>query len=357
MSWRSPRPSSPTTTAPPRRCGPLNRASRLERVSRSLQALRRAAAEHRVCRYDGDDRLYRAGPHSDPQERQWLAADAGLDRRVRLDRLHSVCRAAAGQSIPLRGRFVSANNKIVPDTYPYFLSRDWDLPNRAERIDELLAATASNRRRRAPRFRPIRCRIAARRLVPLMSRIVPKDELSREAIERLRAWDFRMDRTMSSRCCLLLGCGPLPRRFSSGQLGDAGKDYWDLHPEVIETVLTDYSEWCAISTVSGVGASFRGSSQSGEGRGGDEQALIPAGTQPNGCDALLSATLDSALAGLRETYGPDMAHMAMGARPCREVSERGIHAHPGAARLDRRRDTDRRRVRHGQPRVDDDPRR
>ena len=35
--------------------------------------------------------------------------------------------------------------------------------------------------------------IAARRLVPLMTRIVPGDEQSREAIERLRGWDFRMD--------------------------------------------------------------------------------------------------------------------------------------------------------------------
>ena len=43
-------------------------------------------------------------------------------------------------SNPASGHFVSANNKIVPDSYPYFLSRDWDLPNRAERIDELLAA-------------------------------------------------------------------------------------------------------------------------------------------------------------------------------------------------------------------------
>ena len=41
---------------------------------------------------------------------------------------------------PASGHFVSANNKIVPDSYPYFLSRDWDLPNRAERIGELLAA-------------------------------------------------------------------------------------------------------------------------------------------------------------------------------------------------------------------------
>ncbi len=60
---------------------------------------------------------------------------------------------------PPSGHFVSANNKIVPESYPYFLSRDWDLPNRAERIEALLAATpvqiAANA---APRSRPIRCR-------------------------------------------------------------------------------------------------------------------------------------------------------------------------------------------------------
>src|SRR5215472_10271649 len=42
---------------------------------------------------------------------------------------------------PPSGHFVSANNKIVPPGYPYFISRDWDLPNRAERIEELLTAT------------------------------------------------------------------------------------------------------------------------------------------------------------------------------------------------------------------------
>ena len=59
---------------------------------------------------------------------------------------------------PPSGHFVSANNKIVPESYPYFLSRDWDLPNRAERIEALLAATPVQTPRRAPRSRPTRCR-------------------------------------------------------------------------------------------------------------------------------------------------------------------------------------------------------
>ena len=67
-----------------------------------------------------------------------------------------------------------------------------------------------------------------------------------------------------------------------GRLGEAGKDYWNLHPQVIENVLRRHPEWCADATESG------------------------------GCDALLAATLDSALAGLREQYGSDMAQWRWG---------------------------------------------
>ena len=52
---------------------------------------------------------------------------------------------------PSSGRFVSANNKIVPNSYPYFISRDWDLPDRAERINTLLDATPVQELRRRVR--------------------------------------------------------------------------------------------------------------------------------------------------------------------------------------------------------------
>jgi penicillin amidase len=58
---------------------------------------------------------------------------------------------------PTSGHFISANNRIVPAGYPYFVSRDWDLPNRAERIAALLAATPVQTPRRARRSRPTRC--------------------------------------------------------------------------------------------------------------------------------------------------------------------------------------------------------
>jgi penicillin G amidase len=216
------------------------------------------------------------------------------------------------RSNPASGRFVSANNKIVPDTYPYFLSRDWDLPNRAERINELLAAEPLQSPAASAAIQADTLSIAARRLVPLMSRINPRDDTSRQAIERLGAWDFRMDAEEVAPLLFTAWLRAFAEAVFVGRLGDAGKDYWNLHPEVIENVLIDYPEWCTASAESGVGPFLRGSSQSWEGRGGGEQARDPASTQPNGCDGLLSATLDSALVGLRETYGPDMAKWQWG---------------------------------------------
>ncbi|HEY1505289.1 MAG TPA: penicillin acylase family protein, partial [Stellaceae bacterium] len=42
---------------------------------------------------------------------------------------------------PPSGRFVAANNKIVPDSFPYMITKRWELPYRAQRITELLDAT------------------------------------------------------------------------------------------------------------------------------------------------------------------------------------------------------------------------
>ena len=148
------------------------------------------------------------------------------------------------RSNPASGRFVSANNKIVPDSYPYFLSRDWDLPNRAERIDELLAAEPIQSPEASAAIQADTLSIAARRLVPLMSRINPQTDRSLAAIKRLRAWDFRMDRREVEPLLFTAWLRAFAEAVFIGRLGDAGRDYWNLHPQVIENVLTHHPEWC-----------------------------------------------------------------------------------------------------------------
>jgi penicillin amidase len=186
---------------------------------------------------------------------------------------------------PASGRFVSANNKIVPETYPYFLSRDWDLPNRAERITELLAATPLQSPAASAVIQADTLSIAARRLVPLMSRIVPGSEpgndRAREAIKHLAGWDFRMDRDKVEPLLFTAWLREFAHDLFLRHLGEAAADYWDLRPQVIERVLTAHPEWC-----------------------GDQGA--------GSCDALLAGALDAALTALGRTYGPEMEQWLWG---------------------------------------------
>jgi penicillin amidase len=184
---------------------------------------------------------------------------------------------------PASGHFVSANNKIVPDTYAYFLSRDWDLPNRAERIEELLAAAPRQSSAASAAIQADTLSIMARRLVPLMIRIAPANETAREAIERLRAWDFRMDADKVEPLLFTAWLRIFAHDVLFGRLGEAAADFWDLRPQIMEAVLTRRPEWC---------------------------------TDPKrpeeSCDTRLATALDTALAQLRQAYGTEMARWEWG---------------------------------------------
>ena len=137
------------------------------------------------------------------------------------------CRTATN---PPSGRFVSANNKIVPDSYPYFLSRDWDLPDRAERIAALLDAEPLQTPATSAAIEADTLSLMAKRLVPLMTRIAPADPAAREAIELLRHGISAWTATRPHRCCSRPGCA-FSHAVLFGRFGDAVADYWDLKPE------------------------------------------------------------------------------------------------------------------------------
>jgi penicillin G amidase len=184
---------------------------------------------------------------------------------------------------PAAGWLFSANNKIVPDSYRHFLSRDWDLPNRAERIAELLAATPRQSPAASATMQADTLSLMARRLVPLMTRIAPANARAREAVDRLRAWDFRMDADKVEPLLFTAWLRQFAHDLLFARLGADAADYWDLRPQVMEAVLTRRPDWCA-----------------------DPQH--PDET----CDARLAAALDRALSRLRVDYGPDMAQWRWG---------------------------------------------
>jgi penicillin G amidase len=195
---------------------------------------------------------------------------------------------------PPAGHFVSANNKIVPDSYPYFLSRDWDLPNRAERIEALLDAIPVQSPSTSAAIEADTFSLMAKRLVPLMTNITPADQASRQSIALLRHWDFHMDRDKVAPLLFTAWLRQFSHAILFGRFGDAVAGYWDLRPQVMEAVLTERPDWC-----------------------GD---LKRPGTET--CATRLAQSLAAALAELRRAYGDDIsrwqwgrAHVAVFANP------------------------------------------
>ncbi|HZK91420.1 MAG TPA: penicillin acylase family protein [Stellaceae bacterium] len=184
---------------------------------------------------------------------------------------------------PASGYFVSANNKIVSDNYPHFISRDWDMPSRAERIAKLLAATPLQSPDASAAIQADTLSLMARRLVPLMTKVVPSNDMAREAVERLQGWDFHMDADKVEPLLFTAWLRHFSRAVLYAHLGDAAADYWDLKPQVMEAVLTQRPDWCADPKKSG-----------------------------ETCGTRLAESLDAALDELRRGYGGEMAQWQWG---------------------------------------------
>jgi penicillin amidase len=84
----------------------------------------------------------------------------------------------------------TANNKVVSDNYPYFITYDWSPPYRAQRITELLKA---KERLSAEDFRDIQADIydiPAGIFTPYALQVKPSTEQGKQAVEILGKWDF-----------------------------------------------------------------------------------------------------------------------------------------------------------------------
>jgi penicillin G amidase len=176
---------------------------------------------------------------------------------------------------PASGRFLSANNRIVPDGYPYFLGRDWDMPNRAERIAALLDATPVQSPDTSAAMQADILSIEAKDLLPLLLQAAPSSKRAGQALDLLRAWDGRMARDQVAPLLFIAWLRQLDRVLLADKLGDAFPDYWALRPNVVRLILTEHREWCEASA---------------------------AEAAPS-CTAALSRSLDLALDDLAQRYG------------------------------------------------------
>jgi penicillin amidase len=92
---------------------------------------------------------------------------------------------------PTSGRIVTANQQIIGEEYPYYLTDRWAAPYRAWRIHELLDQQKihdvdSFRTMQMDSLSPV-----ARELIPFLMETQPADEADARLMDILRAWDYR----------------------------------------------------------------------------------------------------------------------------------------------------------------------
>lgn len=97
---------------------------------------------------------------------------------------------------PESGIIVSANNKVVSKTYPYFISDDWAPPARAQRIEQQLRKIiASNNTITVEEHKKLQLDtvdLSAKRLAKQMASIEGTTSMQKDMVEQLRNWDGNM---------------------------------------------------------------------------------------------------------------------------------------------------------------------
>jgi penicillin G amidase len=175
---------------------------------------------------------------------------------------------------PPAGRFVTANQKIVPDSYPYFISRDWDIPNRAERINALLDAKTKLTPDDFAAIQADTLSRMAQRLVPLMAATTPLSPRDRRALDLIKAWHFHMDRDEVAPLLFVAWLRELNRELFQKKLGPEFPAFWQPGPRAVARILTQHRDWC-----------------------------LPTGGKPGDCALVLSQSLHHALDRLSARLG------------------------------------------------------
>ena len=145
---------------------------------------------------------------------------------------------------PPSGQIVTANHKLIPDSYPHFLTHDWSEPYRAERIMALLNA---QERHSLASFRDVQADQysgMANDFLPFLLG-VPVDGAEAKALQnRLSAWNGEMSPDAPEPLIFSLWYRTFTRLVLEDDLGALFKDYWGFRPIFFRNVIGGRTHWC-----------------------------------------------------------------------------------------------------------------
>jgi penicillin amidase len=139
---------------------------------------------------------------------------------------------------------VTANHKVVPDDYPYFLSSQWAPGYRAQRITDLLTAKAASAPLTPDDFRDIQADVHSlpdEFLTPYILEAAPENELEERTLNQVRGWDHVNSADSPGAAILAVFYQELSRAIFADELGDELlDDYYGGHTLLaMEAILVD----------------------------------------------------------------------------------------------------------------------
>ncbi len=149
---------------------------------------------------------------------------------------------------PAAGFIVTANNKVVKDSYPYPISWDYADPYRAQRITDLLAAAPHATLDDMRRIQSDVYSSAAEALRPYLLAIKPENRLQEQALAQVRRWDLRFTPESPGATVYYAWYGAFLPAVYGDELGaDLMKDFQttaaNQTPRLIEMMADPHNPW------------------------------------------------------------------------------------------------------------------
>ncbi|HSM56021.1 MAG TPA: penicillin acylase family protein [Candidatus Sulfomarinibacteraceae bacterium] len=130
---------------------------------------------------------------------------------------------------PEEGYIVTANNAVVDEEYPFFISHYWAAGDRAQRIEEMLQAVLDEggevSKDDAARMQMDAKSLLAENYVSLLSGLSSDDSRVQAAIERLRGWDLQLHRDSVTAALFEIFFMHLAQATLGDELGPVAEDY------------------------------------------------------------------------------------------------------------------------------------
>lgn len=186
---------------------------------------------------------------------------------------------------PERGFIATANNKIVPDGYPHYLTSEWYGVSRIERIYEGIRSTERHDLDSMAALQLDTVSVMARNVLPTLLTARPESEAGRTALSLLADWDADMAVDRPEPLIYAAWMRELARAVYADELGDQFEAWYADRRLFMTDVLTGrLDHWC--------------------------DNVETDGTED--CTSLLGPALDTAMDTATARYGADIASWRWG---------------------------------------------